>query len=90
MKEQTKIRPDFTEFERLAVVAQRDKPGPVDVTGRVMGRLHQLEEPSPLKSPFVLMSGATTLAACLAAATYLPTLMAWTDPMTQFLLGLGI
>ena len=84
------IKTDITEFERRAAIARHDKPGAIDVTDRVMSRLDRLKGPSPLKSPFLLMSGASALAACLAAATYVPTLMSWSDPMTQFMLALGI
>ena len=81
---------DLRDFENLVASARRDQPPPLDVTQQVLSRLPQVDTPSPLKSPFVMISAASALAACLALAVTNPLWMAWRDPMVQVLISLGV
>jgi len=81
---------DLRNFENLVASARRDQPPPLDVTHQVLDRLPQVAVPSPLNSPFVIISAASALAACLALAVTSPMWMAWRDPMVQVLISLGV
>ena len=70
--------------------ARRDQPPPLDVTQQVLNRLPQAATDFLLKSPFVMISAASALAACLALVITNPMWAAWRDPMVQMLISLGV
>lgn len=81
---------DLGAFERRAAVARRHQPPTIDVTARVLSRLHHDEPPPVFRSLFVHISVASAVAAGLVLAAAIPMCMTWYDPMVCFLLVLSI
>ena len=81
---------DLTTFKTHAAIARRDPPPSINIADQVLAQLDQEPPASAFRNPYLQLSLAASLAACIAVLTTIPIWSSWQDPMVHYLIAFNI